>query len=84
MVADGMGGHPGGDVASQIACETDAPMLGEAGAADVPSSSLAEHLDAEMTKTVMPAHENIRKRGSDAPELAGMGTTLTALGSWIR
>jgi serine/threonine protein phosphatase PrpC len=55
-------------------------MLGEAGAADVPSSSLAEHLDAEMTTTVMPAHENIRKRGSDEPELAGMGTTLHRLG----
>jgi serine/threonine protein phosphatase PrpC len=54
-------------------------MLGEAGAADIPSSRLPEHLEAEMTKTVMTAHENIRTRGADEPELEGMGTTLTAL-----
>ena len=54
-------------------------MLGDAGAADVPSSSLAEHLEAEMTKAVMTSHENIRTRGSDEPELEGMGTTFTAM-----
>jgi PPM family protein phosphatase len=54
-------------------------MLGGAGTTTIPSSSLTEHLRAGMTKAVMASHENIRARGSDEPELEGMGTTFTAV-----
>ena len=63
-VADGMGGHRGGDVASQIAIET----LEELEATGV--GSLAEH--------VRRANRAVWDRSVEDDRLAGMGTTLTA------
>lgn len=65
VVADGMGGHAGGEIASAIAVET------FAGATEnVPTEDLLElgHL----------ANQRINERGQE-PELRGMGTTLVAI-----
>jgi len=72
VVADGMGGHPGGDVASRIAAETAAKVL---------KAELAEGRDAHeaMLRCVLRAHEAIRAEGEREPGLDGMGTTITAL-----
>ena len=65
VVADGMGGHAGGEIASAIAVDT------FAGATEnVPTEDLIElgHL----------ANQRINTRGQE-PELRGMGTTLVAI-----
>jgi protein phosphatase len=78
VVADGMGGHPGGDVASRIAAEMATNVLREAagtGSANDPVT----HMRTAMARSVVAAHEAIRAQGRSDPELAGMGTTLTAM-----
>jgi serine/threonine protein phosphatase PrpC len=80
VVADGMGGHPGGDIASRVAAETASRVLGEeladgvSGAED-PATLLGEI----MRRSVVAAHEAIRVEGQKDPELEGMGTTITAM-----
>jgi protein phosphatase len=65
-VADGMGGHSGGEVASQIACET----LGR---------TFAEHTVDGLIEAVEHANAAVFQAGADDPELTGMGTTIVAL-----
>lgn len=78
VVADGMGGHPGGDIASRIAAEAAAQVLAtahtHAAAEDAPIP-----LREAMTRSIIAAHERVRSHGLEEPELNGMGTTLTAL-----
>ena len=64
VVADGMGGHRGGQVASQIALETMEELSTES------RSSLAEH--------VRRANRAVWDRSVEDEQLSGMGTTLTA------
>lgn len=63
-VADGMGGHSAGDVASALAIETLSERVGR-------SESLSD--------AVRAANQEIYRRASQEPELSGMGTTLTAM-----
>jgi serine/threonine protein phosphatase PrpC len=70
VVADGMGGHAGGDVASSLAIGELAPLDGESHGSDA-----LEHL----SKAVLAAHRELLGRVSEEPQLAGMGTTVTAL-----
>lgn len=81
VVADGMGGHPGGDVASRIAAEAASESLrahrGGEGAS--PDANLEGELGETMARCVLDAHRAVRREGSERPELEGMGTTLTAL-----
>lgn len=79
VVADGMGGHPGGDVASQIAAEVTATVLSETLEKDAHGEDASTRMRAAMSRSVAEAHEGIRARGQEDAELIGMGTTLTAL-----
>jgi protein phosphatase len=80
VVADGMGGHPGGDVASRIAADTVVRILGgELGSGTRAGDGRQERLSAAMHRSVLAAHDAIRARGEAEVELDGMGTTLTAL-----
>lgn len=79
VVADGMGGHPGGDVASRIAAQTAAKLLLEAQDDASGGEDATERMRAAMSETVLQAHEDIRTQGAEEPELEGMGTTLTAM-----
>ncbi len=84
-----MGGHPGGDVASQVAATTASTILAEAVQADGSAEGFAERLRPVMEGAVLSAHAQIRDRGSAEPHLDGMGTTLTAMvahptsGAWV-
>ncbi|HET9656142.1 MAG TPA: PP2C family serine/threonine-protein phosphatase [Kineosporiaceae bacterium] len=70
VVADGMGGHAGGDVASSLAIGELAPLDDESHGADA-----LERLRAG----VMAAHRELLERVHEEPQLTGMGTTVTAL-----
>jgi len=71
VVADGMGGHAGGDVASSVAVAHLAPLDDEAHGPD-------DALD-ELAAALGEAHEELLALAEDNPELAGLGTTVTAL-----
>ncbi|MGI9622210.1 MAG: PP2C family protein-serine/threonine phosphatase [Acidimicrobiales bacterium] len=65
-VADGMGGHSGGEVASAVA-------IGSLAEAPIPES-----IDAFVDR-VRDAHAAIVERADQEPDLYGMGTTLCAV-----
>ena len=65
-VADGMGGHKAGEVASHLAIETLQDEFGAAGT-DV------------LVTAVQEANRALVERSADDPELTGMGTTLCAM-----
>jgi len=72
-VADGMGGHRAGEVASSVALhelEMWAPRL----------EGLDDHaLENELTKAFIQANRVVHESSITEPENAGMGTTLTVL-----
>ena len=70
VVADGMGGHRGGEVASQMAVQQIGDVF-ERGTPTDPESLLAQAL--------REANECIFERANNEGELAGMGTTAVAL-----
>ena len=71
VVADGMGGAAGGDIASSIAVGTLAGLDGE-------ELGQEEALDA-LKDSIARAHAQIVERAHNDPELSGLGTTVTAL-----
>ena len=81
VLADGMGGHPGGDVASRIAAETASAHLRQLLPLDpdLDIENLTASLSRAMAESAMRAHTAIRSKGAGDSELEGMGTTLTAL-----
>jgi len=73
IVADGMGGHRGGEVASQMAVKE---------VSDHINAGFSQDLDDEMVRammydSLMKANKKILMEAMDHEELAGMGTTLT-------
>jgi serine/threonine protein phosphatase PrpC len=74
-VADGMGGHAGGEVASAIAINTLAQLLPVITDPDIDIDS-REDLFLNITYEI---DCQILEKSKHNPELAGMGTTLTAL-----
>lgn len=69
VVADGMGGHNGGDIASAMAVKY------------VPQY-LIENFEADpvlaCVESIKVANKNIKMRGAGDPNLAGMGTTVVS------
>ncbi len=69
-VADGMGGHAAGEVASAVAIAAIAPLDEDAPGADL--------LDA-LREAALVANQHLRDMVEGDPALQGMGTTLTAI-----
>lgn len=70
-IADGMGGHAGGNVASSLVVGRLAPLDGDSHGSD-------DALDI-LGATIAEANASLAKEVDAHPELGGMGTTLTAL-----
>jgi protein phosphatase len=70
VVADGMGGAAGGDVASSVVVSHLAPLDD-----DAPSGDLL----GRLRESVHEAHSELLVRVAEDPALAGLGTTVVAL-----
>jgi protein phosphatase len=70
VVADGMGGHAGGDVASSVTVAALAPLDD-----DSPGPDLLDRLAERMGN----ANARLREITAEEPRLTGMGTTVTAI-----
>ena len=78
IVADGMGGHAGGEVASAIAVDVicSRTLRAQRGSTGLPAG--ADGLEACLVAAIRQADRAIRVRAGEEPGLAGMGTTVVA------
>ncbi|UFS70788.1 protein phosphatase 2C domain-containing protein [Geomonas sp. RF6] len=74
FLADGMGGVPGGEIASSVAVESAHRVLAEKLSA-TPDSEVPRLL----AEAFAAAHSAVFKRGLEEPRLEGLGTTLDIL-----
>lgn len=75
IVADGMGGHVAGEVASQIVTEMVGPGVSRA----VEEGYSGEDLQERALELIEDANRAIMERADNEPEKRGMGTTVTLL-----
>ncbi|MBZ0178931.1 MAG: protein phosphatase 2C domain-containing protein [Melioribacteraceae bacterium] len=74
-VADGMGGVSGGQIASKIVIDTAKSILEN----QIANNLVSEKLKPLLTEIFVESQKKLYERISSEPELAGMGTTMTAL-----
>ncbi len=80
-VADGMGAHPGGDVASRLAVQRVGEVLRTGLAESLPATrdAASRRLCEILAEAVRAAHATVRATGDEDPMLEEMGCTLTVL-----
>lgn len=75
ILADGMGGHNAGEVASHLACQFISEQL-------LQDKIPQRRTRVALEKAVQAAHQAIRHEAEENPDYEGMGTTVVAL--WLR
>lgn len=79
VIADGMGGHAAGEIASRMACEE---VISAYYREDLPSQDhpdIDEWKIRKLESAIRSAHNKIIDRATEKDEMRGMGTTLSAL-----
>jgi len=79
VLADGMGGHAGGEIASQIAVDTIPQEFQRMLATEPSPSPAAATLEALLNQAIETANQGIREQASQNAEIKGMGTTIVAV-----
>ena len=74
VVADGMGGHAGGEFASELAVQSFQTLV-----ETIPDDVDADMLTNILKSWVTDAHFLIQQKGNEMPEYFNMGTTLVGL-----
>ena len=85
LVADGMGGHAGGDVASALTtraiakldANTETGQLDLSGEPVAPTAAQAQAASDQLADQLLRANRMLRSTVGERPELSGMGTTFT-------
>ncbi|GLY10535.1 Stp1/IreP family PP2C-type Ser/Thr phosphatase [Bacillus badius] len=73
IVADGMGGHNAGDIASHMAIETMRSLW-----TAVEAIETASQAESWLKTAILQSNEKVLAHAKDVPECSGMGTTLVA------
>ena len=74
IVADGMGGHNGGEIASEEASQFFCDFV-----LNLDDGLTAEEVTEKIKNWTEIAHRNILQKGVESPELQGMGTTFCGM-----
>jgi serine/threonine protein phosphatase PrpC len=77
LVADGMGGYAGGEIASREAAETISAMFSSGGFGELPQGVPRE--GAELVSAIQAANQAILRKAQEDPKLKGMGTTVVSM-----
>jgi len=83
VLCDGMGGHPGGDLASRMTAEEVQRSVAAGPGAEKPSGNIEEHQALMpfigLIRGVFSADQQLRAYGRRNLQYQGMGTTLAAI-----
>ena len=79
VVADGMGGHAGGEVASRIAVETTSAFIEKHLTTQLNKSIPLDHYGSILCEALKSGNQAIRVHARQHPEYTGMGTTALIL-----
>jgi protein phosphatase len=79
VIADGLGGHAAGEVASRIACEETVSAYYGSGSPGGDGSGRDETPIGPLERSVWSAHRQIVRAAGERIDWHGMGTTLSAL-----
>jgi protein phosphatase len=79
VLADGMGGHAGGEIASQIAVETIPEYFRSQSARNSSNPLPAIQLETIAIQAIESANQRIREHASQHSHIKSMGTTVVAI-----
>ena len=79
ILADGMGGHAGGEVASHIAVQTISQVVGTQLSSETSPHVQPDKLESILCQAIESANQAIRTKAAQNEILHGMGTTIVVV-----